>query len=266
MTHRLDGGSDRFRRLVRHAEPMEPRLPLVHTTDAFQFLDIVRGGSILPQDCPVFDGESLTYFFYGRPAFRPNAHEDATGLEHYFPVCLIFKPETAVAIRRIFPFDSGAFQGQHYAAYMHRNMKLGDFALDTDPSMPARLVSRFYGSNEAYIFSKDPIDAGIPADNLEGRSYLGLANAKGGNALDSRGSGVEIQGEAALVLETAVEAVILPASFVTTDTGRRLKAQGIELLPYSTMGRMRPSEHMGSITEICANYYARRKLIALSRD
>lgn len=265
MVHKLDGGNGRFARLVEKAEPTHPRLPLVHTTDAFQFIGMMDGGAIKPQDCPVFDGETLTYYFYGRPAFRPNAREDATGLEHYFPVCLIFKPETAVDIRRIFPFDSGAFQGGHYAAYVHRNMALGDFALDVDPSSPARLVSRFYGSNEGYIFSKDPIDD-VPADHLEGRSYIGLTSAKGGNALDSRGSGVEIQGTAPIKLEEAVEAVILPMSFVKTETGDRLRAKGIEVIGYATMGRMRPSELTGSITEVCANYYARRKLITLGKD
>lgn len=264
MAHRLDGGRDRFSRLVQGAEPTDPRLPLVHTTDAFQFVEMVGEGAIAPQACPVFEGESLIYYFYGRPAFRPNAREDATGLEHYFPVCLIFRPETAVVIRRVFPFDSGAYQGGQYAAYVHRNMKLGDFALDVDPSTPARLVSRFYGSNEAYIFSRDPLDD-VPADNLEGRSYLGLTSAKGGNALDSRGSGVEIQGEASIILEDALEAVILPMSFVRTETGDLLRAKGIEVLGYATMGRMRPSEHMGSITEVCATYYARRNLIVPSQ-
>lgn len=265
MPHELDGGNRRFGRLLQDAPPTEPRLPLVHTTDAFQFVEMWGEGNLTPQDCPVFTGEQLTYYFYGRPAFRPNAREDATGLEHYFPVCLIFKPETSVAIRRIFPFDSGAFRGGHYAAYLHRNMKLGDFALDVDPSTPARLVTRFYGSNAAYVFSKDPLDD-IPADNLEGRSYLGLSSAKGGNALDSRGSGVEVQGEAAIMLEDALEAVILPMSFVKTETGDRLRAAGIEVLGYATMGRMKPSEHMGSITEVCANYYARRKLLAPGED
>jgi len=261
MVHKLDGGNGRFNRLLEGVAPTEPRLPLVHTTDAFQFLGMMEGGSITPQDCPVFEGEALTYYFYGRPAFRPNAHEEATGLEHYFPVCLIFKPSTAVAIRRVFPFDSGAFHGGHYAAYVHRHMKLGDFALEIDPSTPAKIVTRFYGSNEAYLFSKDPVD-NVPADQLEARSYVGLAAAKGGNAVDSRGSGVEVQGEVSLNLDACLEAVILPVSFVKTATGDRLRSKGIEVLGYATMGRMKPSEHMGSITEVCASYYARRKLIS----
>lgn len=261
MTHALDAGNGRLGRLVREAQPVAPLLPFVHNTDAFQFVDIVETGVLEPQPCTVFTGEALTYFFYARPAFRPDVNEEATALEHYFPVCLIFKHEAITEIRRVFPFDSGAFQGGLYGAFMHRRMKLGDFALEAETSTPARMVGRFFGTNEAYLFSRDPLDKDIPADHLEARSYAALAGAKGGNAIDSRGSGVEIQTSEPISLQGMLDAVVLPLSFVETQTGRSLRDAGVDLLPYNTMGRTRPSECMGSITDICAAFYARRDLI-----
>src|ERR1051326_8278933 len=108
MAHDFDKGKRRFRSLVNKATEARPRLPLAHTTDTYRLVDALTEGSIKPHDCPIFDGEALTYFFYGRPSFRPNAQENPSGLGHYFPVVLLFRPEKIPTIKRIFPFDSGA--------------------------------------------------------------------------------------------------------------------------------------------------------------
>ena len=251
----------RMRRFVQAAEPLPTQLPLVHSTDAYRFVDMAEEDAITPQACSVFTGERLTYFFYGRPSFRPNAQEEPTGLDHYLPVCLILRPDFALQIKRIFPFDSGAFHHSFYAAYFHKLMALQDFELTPSPETPGRLVSRFYGSNAAYLYSKDPKLEDIDPEEFEARSYLELISARGGNAIDSRGAGVEIQTQEAIKLTEAVEAVIVPSTFEASASAGSLRDHGVEVIPYSVVSRMRPMEYAGSLTEVCMAYYRRKGIL-----
>jgi hypothetical protein len=151
MAHPLDIGKARLRNLVSATNQPCPRLPLVHSTDSYVLEDVLSAGAIAPQECNVFTGEALIYFFYGRPAFRPNLDAAPTGLKHYFPVCLLFKPDWTTRVKRIFPFDSGAFQNGLYGAFLHPRMKLGDFGLEADMATPGKIVAKFFGSNPAYL-------------------------------------------------------------------------------------------------------------------
>jgi len=96
-------GNGRLRKLVAKAPPAEPQLPLVHSTDGYLFTNALFGWAREPQPCHVFDGEPLLYTFYGRPSFRPNAGELATTMDHYLPVCLIFKQSFACETMVHFP-------------------------------------------------------------------------------------------------------------------------------------------------------------------
>jgi len=103
VPHSLDIGKGQLRALVKATPEALPRLPLVHSTDSYVFEDILADKATTPQNCDVFIGEALTYFFYGKPAFRPNLGSEPTALKHYFPVCLLFKPTWTAVIKRIFP-------------------------------------------------------------------------------------------------------------------------------------------------------------------
>src|SRR5262249_40288208 len=152
--HRLDSGKTRLRTLVKDTVDTLPRLPLIHNTDSYTLEDVLADSKVSPHGCTVFTGEALVYLFYGRPAFRPNLDAEPTALKHYFPVFLIFKPTWATKIRRVFPFDSGAFQNEFYRNYVHRKMRLGDFALEPDMTSPGKIVFQFFGSNPAYLLGK----------------------------------------------------------------------------------------------------------------
>jgi hypothetical protein len=260
MAHALDNGKRRFRALVNSATEAKPQLPLVHTTDSYVFEDALADGEIRPQPCDTFTGEALTYFFYGRPSFRPNATANPTSLVHYFPVCLLFDPDRITSLKRVFPFDSGAFQSGLYGAYLHKKMKLGDFGLEPDMATPGRLVSLFFGSPQSYLTGRG-LDARFDPAQFEAASYSALVNAKDGNAIDSRGSGIEIQTEDALRINGSVIAAIIPSTFADGLTGRQIKSLGIEVIGYRTYERTRPGEYTSQLSDLCLNYYVRRKLI-----
>jgi hypothetical protein len=129
----------RLRNLINSQHSAKPVLPLVHTTDVYRFSNVLDDGRLEPRECPVFDKEPLLYFFYGRPSYRANSKEAATALDHYLPVCLLFRSSVVNPIKRIFPFDSGGFHDELYADAFHKDMKLDDFGLEPDINTRGRV-------------------------------------------------------------------------------------------------------------------------------
>jgi hypothetical protein len=260
--HPLDDGKERLRKLVNGAQEAKPRLPLVHGTDTYQFDDIITAGKLVPQSCDTFVGEAITYFFYGRPSYRPNENAKPTSLGHYYPVCLIFKREWAPVIKRVFPFDSGAFVAGFYGSHMHHKMKLGDFALEPDLSAPAKVITKFFGDVPRYLQGNPEFSPDSYSPNeFEAESYSSLITAKDSNLVDSRGSAVEIQISQPIDIMKAVSAVVLPAKFAEGLTGQILKAANIDPLPYKTWQRLKPNEYTSEVTNICFSYYVHKKYI-----
>lgn len=266
LTRELDKGRDRLRRFFDGVVPAGPRLPLIHSTDVFALGNMLDdGGIISPQPCGVFEPERLTYMFYGRAAYRPNIDEQPTNLDHYFPVCLIFKPSASIGIKRIFPFDSGAFRRDFYRSYLHKNMRLGDFLLQADPDTPGQVVTRFFTDNANYIMGRQALSDPIDSAQAEALSYAALTAPQGANAVDSRGGGIEVQTSDDIDIADSVEAIILPSSQARSAIGQTLRAAGIEIIPYRTLGRMRPNEFAGTVSEKCVDYLCRKELIDEAR-
>lgn len=256
------GGKTRFRDFVATESPATPNLPLVHNTDMYRFLNALEEGQLTPTPCNVFTGESLIYFFYGRPSFRPNAEEPPTGLHHYFPVCLIMRPDTVIPIKRIFPFDSGAFANHMYDTYLHHDMSLADFGLDPHPSTPGRVVQMFFGEAPSYLLANAKSGLALPPEQLEASSYTALISAQDANAIDSRGSGIEVQTDQAVELQDQVAAIVLPNTFLDGGgTLEKLSELGVDAIPYRPISRSRPSEYFSEITNLCYNYYIASKLL-----
>jgi hypothetical protein len=259
--HSHDNGRNKLRKLVAGALPARPRLPLVHSTDAYVFDEVITSGQIEPQSCNVFVGESLIYTFYGRPSFRPNMSELATTMEHYLPVCLIFRQSFSKEIRRVFPFDTGAFVNDFYESYLHKKMVLGDFALEPDLETPGRVISTFFGTPRSYLQARPASPMELDPNQFEARSYAALIDAKDSNAMDSRGSGIEVQIADAVSVADWVEAAIVPSTFADSVIGKELHRLKIEILPYDVHGRMRPNEYFSSISDICIHYYAKKGIL-----
>lgn len=266
MTHELDEGRDRLRRFLAPVPPAGPRLPLVHSTDVFAIGNMLDdGGKITPRTCPVFAPERLIYMFYGRAAYRPNLSEEPTDLEHYLLVCLIFKESASVAIKRVFPFDSGAFSRDFYTSYLHKGMRLGDFLLEADHETPGRVVTRFFSDNTNYVLGRQALSESVDPAQFEALSYATLISSQGANALDSRGGGIEVQTDEEIDLAETVEAAIIPSSQARSWIGQELRAVGIEIIPYRTLGRLRPNEFTGGIYEKCVDYLCRKELVDEAR-
>jgi hypothetical protein len=266
MSHPLDSGLGRFRALIQKTSPAGPRLPLIHSTDAYAVGTMLEdGGKIEPQPCSIFKPERLTYLFYGRPAYRPNQNELPTDLQHYLPVCLIFRPSATIAIKRMFPFDSGAFDGDFYRSYLHKRMQLGDFRIEADADTPGRVVRRFFSDNTNYVMGRAATSEAHDPSEFEADSYACIIGPSGANALDSRGAAIEVQTDRTIELSGNVEAAILPSSQSRAEIGRHLRDAGIRVIPYRVGVRPRPGDFPGKIEDKVIDYLCRAKLIDKNR-
>lgn len=248
--------------LVKSQPPAAPVLPLAHTTDVYRLSNILEDGVIEPRACSVFKGEPLLYFFYGRPSYRANSNESATSLDHYLPVCMLFRASHITPIKRIFPFDSGGFANDFYANAIHRDMQLDDFSLEPDLATPGKVISLFFDNTTDYLRSRPSPTIDLDATQFEARSYHALISNRLSNNIDNRVSGIEIQFEGALKLAGAVEAIILPDTLYSSPLIQsKLANSKIAPLPYPQIDRQRPSEYVTKLFELCFEYYSRIGLI-----
>jgi hypothetical protein len=251
----------RFKRFVQTVEPAEPSLPLTHLTDAYRFEETRLSDGLQPRVCKVF-GEPLLYLFYGRPSYRVHLDEEPTGLDHYLPVCILFRNASMPSPKRIFPFDSGAFYKGLYSNAVHRDMGLDDFSLEAHPSTPGRIVSLFFGSVEAYFLASPTPVSTLPVTEFEARSYAALIASQLRSNTDDRGSAIELQIDVEVRLSDCAEAVVAPGPLLDSpDIKRFLHAHGIEPLPYEQLGRQRPADFVSNLFRICREYYVRRGLL-----
>ncbi|KWV61240.1 hypothetical protein AS156_00025 [Bradyrhizobium macuxiense] len=221
----------RLRNLILKQNSSRPLLPLVHTTDVYRLTNVLEDGVLEPRECDVFKGEPLLYFFYGRPSYRVNANEGATGLDHYLPVCLIFRSSAVTPIKRIFPFDSGGFHKEFYADAFHKDMDLDDFGLEPDIDTPGRVISLFFESADAYLRARSAPSVSLDPSELEAKSYLALISHRLSNTMDNRVSGIELQFEGPLKIDGAVNAIILPDTLYSSPL-IQAKLTALEALPY----------------------------------
>lgn len=246
----------RLSKLISKQAEAKPLLPLVHNTDAFSFVNALEDGALVPKDCDVFKGEPLLYFFYGRPSYRVNSKEPPTSLDHYLPVCILFKNEKVTPVKRIFPFDSGGFKSDFYKDAFHRDMTLADFGLEPDPATPGRVISLFFGSAEAYLDARPLSSVTVDRAELEAISYHALISQRLSNSADNRVSGIEIQFEGPIKFDGNVEAVVLPAPLLDSPTVKdALQKSKIAALPYRQIDKQRPSEYVTQLFDICREYY-----------
>jgi hypothetical protein len=175
MSHNTRGPYS-FPRLLDGEPVTPPAMPYFHNTDAYSFREIIFSAEQLlkPTPCTVFNNEALLYVFYGRPAYRPSNDSRSTGLFADFPVSIILGNSVVNSPRRVLPFDSGAFVAGLYEEFLHKKMKILDFELGRDASMPSKLVKKFFGSNLNYFNGQCRLDTAVGPFFMEAQSYFFL--------------------------------------------------------------------------------------------
>ncbi|MFC1874499.1 hypothetical protein ACFLYX_04275 [Chloroflexota bacterium] len=237
-----------FNEFITNKQLCEPRLPLLHTCDAFGFRSIIGTKTLLPAPCQVFDGEMLIYFFYGRPAYRTSAGNVQTLISAFMPISIVLKNETINTPKRISPFDTGAFHEGLFAQHLHPNMKIEDFFVTPSMDMPQRIVNFFFGSNINYFRGK-PRHVDIPPLEFEVSCYYSLIGETANLPFDDRCSAIEIQSQESVELtQDNVLLVVLPTIFMDDPKVNETicKVWNAQVETYS-IHRGDPKEYVGFI-------------------
>jgi hypothetical protein len=223
--------------LSRNTIESSDGLPLVHSTSAHAVKNVLASGQLLPEPCDVFLGESLSYFFYGRPSFKKPADSQIARLWE-MPSALIFEYD-AVKAKRIYPFDSGAFKGGRYPSFINM-MDLDDYKV-TAPDAPHKLVGTFFGTPGRYFrlkprersnFMRD-FEVDIIDDEIMALHDVILSYSEN---VDDRRFSIEVQSDAPVSVKNGkLLAVVFPEEYLDSDPYMTLlEATGAEPLTYPT--------------------------------
>jgi len=249
---------------IEHHNP-QPYLPLMHVTKADIFARyLCKSEKLEPRECPVF-GEPLLYFFYGRPAYKIDNKNIVITDEYLFPVCFIIDSSNVGKVKRIFPFDTGAFYNDLYNEHFNTLDKKIDnkeklkecesYCLGENMDTPAKFVSAFFGSNERYLtgaFKKDlEFDYFTPTLH----KYYSLLCETGKPLSDDRKYSVEIQLENEVALPNNLLAIVIPSKANDKPEVRNLLKKWNTIgLPYYSISSPQTGTLNGALFNEVARY------------
>ncbi|MFM5570895.1 hypothetical protein ACET8Q_09720 [Aeromonas veronii] len=237
-------------------------MPLVHVCDCHRFRSILLSDAIIPTECPVFH-EKLAYFFYGRPSYRIKSNGFSSNTPSLFPVCFILNSAYINDIKRIFPFDTGAFAAGLYTKFVHSTATLNDYIFEPTYDFIRRYVEMFYSSNRNYFNGQATIEKKhIPAMAFELHSLHQMITSTSQEEVDDRCYTVEIQTFHNVDISTgAVMAMVLPVTIMDDPiVSSYLYENDIEPITYET-SRCAPSDLTPLIIDKVRSYYQNEGVI-----
>jgi hypothetical protein len=185
-------------------------LPVFHTCDGFDARTFVENGAIeSTEDCEVFK-EKIAYLFYGRPAFKYKADDEASTNLGLYPVAFLLNLEKIPKLKRIFPFDTGAMHYKKYKSFIHKKSAILDFELEPTTNRINDVVLHFFGDNKSYLDYKPQVISPRPAF-FETKSYSEMLRSFSSAPADERRATIEIQVEKSISFGAgAIGGVIMP--------------------------------------------------------
>lgn len=200
----------RFSKQVPLSNQAIDLLPAYHTCDGFDARSHVERREIETTDiCEVF-GKRITYFFYGRPAFKYAVEDEATSDLALYPVCFVMNLETMEPLERIFPFDTGAMFHKRLKRYFHRKNTILDFELEPDTYRIKDVIFHFFGDTKNYIHPTRA-DREFAAEDFESVSYSNMIESHVRAEADERRVTIELHAPPRIALaKPSLQAVILP--------------------------------------------------------
>lgn len=261
-----------FKAFVDKEQPFKPFLGICHICDIDCFRSILRTNELeANSEFKYVKDESadrVSYFFYGRPAYRISEPEEPNQILAYCPVCFVLKYDDSTSIKRIFPFDTGEFHSDvsDYFRFFHKSRKLIDFELNSHVDTPAKVVKLFYGDNTNYYNIEPVKDLKIPGLLLEVLEYYDLIRDRGKNRLDDRKATVELQVDINIsISERNLEYIVIPYRYLDDDEVKA-KLTSDWCLPLDKIGTYTqiagsPIQYASVIIEKVQEYYKKKGLI-----
>lgn len=216
-------------------------LPLVHTRPARLLRHFSETNAIAPEPCDVFVGENLNYFFVGRPAYKYSS-DDREAEYWELPCCFVFEFSTLQNLKRVFPFDTGAFHNRLYPRYIN-DLKMDDFDALGTPDAVSRIIGAFFADIPSYFQLKPKPESAFEQEfqldvfDTEIRALHRLAREKSSTKYDDRRFSIEMQDTDSIDLSTKKPiAVIAPNQYYSNQAFRDhvTNVWGATPLGYST--------------------------------
>jgi hypothetical protein len=254
----------RLSAFLENHDPAAGLLPLVHITRAYAFDEMLVEGLLKPTDCEIFK-EPLIYLFYGKPAYRAKNGNNAR-LEFEWPIVFVFHPDKVGTIKRVFPFDTGAFERRIYSEFFDSNSKIVDFELEPSLASAQKVVGAFYRNHKEYYdgASRKNVEIGIRQFEAQGIHELSRvpgtkevgANAK---VRDERSSSIEIQLSDPIDFTENLLAVVIPEPYLDDDEVKQALARWRvkEIETYPTLHNTSGEAWVGEIYMVIRRLYER---------
>lgn len=181
--------------------PTRP-LPLVHSSESYLIKESLKQGILKTSKCEVFNNENLLYFFVGRPAYKKDAKEEGEYWE--LPSCIVFKFDVSGS-KRVFPFDTGAFNRKKYPNYINM-MEMEHYNIDPSEDNINKVIGTFFKSSRDY-YRLNPIseekfieDHNVDVTDEEMRALYRLIKDRS-KKFDDRRFSIEVQFQHEFFLE-----------------------------------------------------------------
>jgi len=258
----MDGALAKF--LSKNSISSSLSMPAVHTTSAYSAKRIIKGGLIKPTPCDTFEGEDLTYLFYGRPSYKRIGESQ---LAKYWELPSLFVLDyDAISTKRVFPFDTGAFASKRYPDFIGM-MDINEFEVTSALTAPQRLVASFFVDTNRY-FRLNPRDKRdfslryeVSATDEEIQALYDLILSYS-DKIDDRRFAIEIQTATAIKLkECGLMAIIIPEEYCESDELINLaEGYGAEIIPYPTYS-LKQEMYYHAIYNCLFEFYKTRGLV-----
>lgn len=230
-------------------------LPCNHVTDGYSFRDVVRSSTLRTSNCRHF-GEDLLYFFYGRPAYRSRESVEPTKDLGLHPCCFIMRLAAIEPLRRVFPFDSGAFHAGIYLGKINERLPIQNFAIESSVASIMDFVNKYYDSNEAYWRAK-PKNMSIDPLDFEASTIAHLLSSPEAK-YDDRASCIELQVDHDVAIDAGgLLGIVVPTDFLDAPEVQLLVSRTGCLTETYDVFRVSPIEDMGALRQ--ATKYLLRK-------
>lgn len=233
-------------------------LPFLHSCEGYNGEKIIIGNELRTTNCKVFN-EDLLYFFYGKPSYPVGEKNETKRTDNlYCPVCFIVNPKK-VPIYRVFPFDSGAFKGGKYKDFLHRDMQIEDFELESNVDAILSYIATVFSDNKKYI---DGFACKKESDYLEIEAFLNLLNAKGSFDIDERANTVEIISKESVKIKDVIECIILPESLMERkEVSKFIKNNNIKYKTYFVRRFTLPMRYSETIFNLVMEYLGENGMV-----
>lgn len=241
------------------AVPKSP--PWVHSAPSAKLISILEQEKLLAIKCNVFKSEKLCYLFVGRAAYKG---KDSLNPEAWqLPSVFVMRFNNPPPLKRIHPFDTGAFQRGRMPDYLTM-FELDDFNVGSDHDQIGRLISLYFDAPRRYV-DRSALDQEKLKDehllNMSHSRVLAVSKLyKEGSTknYDDRAAAIELQVEQDIPLKKEnLLGVVVPEEYMRTPGVRETLLNLTQVIETYRLLPLSISQHYGSIYDCVERGYKR---------